>query len=304
MRHLCLIFMPILITTGKNRYNYMFSKKLSIIAWSVLSLSILATSCKREKEDDTIINNESTGYAEEQLILEQIYSNADRVVDRALALGASALKGGEHPLGGCTEVKIDTTDNPDVDLMTIDFGGSGCLGYDGRIRTGKLLVYFANKVKDTESGYYRRTVFNMYTVDGHRVGGHREMWYNGTGTTGMHSHNIVSVDTIYLPNNTGKVTGSSLRTREWFQGVSTPQTADDIYRLTGSGNFIRPKGERYYVEIAKPLVDALNCNWINEGVTNVYPEGATQRVLDYGEGDCDNDAIINVNGVKRIAKIP
>jgi len=282
----------------------MFSKKLSIIAWSVLSLSVLTTSCKREKDDTQVINEESTGYAEEQLILEQIYTNADRIVERAFSLGESSLKGGEHPLGGCVTVKVDTSDSPDLDLMTIDFGGSDCLGYDGRKRTGKLLVYYANKVKSTETGYYRKTVFDNYTVDGHRVGGHREMWYKGTGTTGRHAHDIASVDTIYLPGNTGKVTGASQRTREWFAGDATPQTADDVYRFTGFGNFIRPGGETYYLEIAKPLVEALNCNWINEGVTNIYPDGATQRVLDYGEGDCENDATINVNGVKRIAKIP
>ncbi len=282
----------------------MFLRNIAVMVVAVSGFSILISSCRRDKDDDTIINTETTEYAEEQLILEQIYSNADRVVDRALALGVNSLKGGEHPLGGCTEVKVDTITNPDIDLMTIDFGGAGCLGYDGRVRTGKLLVYYANKVKSIEAGYYRKTVFNMYTVDGHKVGGYREMWYNGTGTTGNHSHNIVSVDTIYLPESSGKVTGSSMRTREWFQGVSTPQTADDIYRLTGTGNFIRPKGEIYSLEIAKPLVDALNCNWINEGVTNIYPGDATKRVLDYGEGDCDNDAIINVNGIKRIAKIP
>lgn len=282
----------------------MFLRKIAVMAVAVSGCAILISSCKREKDDNTIINNETTEYAEEQLILEQIYSNADRVVDRALALGAGSLKGGEHPLGGCTEVKMDTTDNPDISMMTIDFGGSDCLGYDGRKRTGRLLVYYANNVKSTELGYYRKTVFNMYTVDGHRVGGYREMWSNGLGKTGNFSYNIVSVDTIYLPGNSGKVTGSSLRTREWYEGISTPQTADDVYRLTGTGNFIRPNGDGYYLEIAKPLVDALSCNWINTGVTNIYPHNATKRVLDYGEGDCDNDAIINVNGIKRIAKIP
>lgn len=282
----------------------MFSRNVAIMAVAVFGMSVFISSCKRDKDDNSIIDSEQTGYAEEQLVLEQIYTNADRVVDRAFALGASSLKGGDNPLGGCTVITTDTTDNPDLHVMTIDFGGAGCLGYDGRTRTGRLIVFFAHKVKSTEKGYYRRTEFNMYTVDGHRVGGHREMWYNGTGTIGRHSHNIVSVDTIYLPQNTGKVTGASERTREWFEGSATPQTADDVYRFTGFGNFIRPNGEKYYLEIAKPLVDALSCNWINEGVTNIYPEGATQRVLDYGEGDCENDAVINVNGVKRIAKIP
>lgn len=288
----------------KENNKYMFLKNLAVMALAVSGFAVLVSSCKRDKDKNGIINEEQTGYAEEQLILEQIYINADRVIERAFSLGESSLKGGENPLGGCAGIKTDTTDNPDINLMTIDFGGTECLGFDGRKRTGKLLVYYANKVKSTEAGYYRKTVYHLYTVDGHRVGGYREMWYDGTRTTGNHYHTIASVDTIYLPESSGKVTGASQRTREWFQGANTPQTADDVYRFTGFGNFIRPNGDMYYVEIAKPLADALNCNWINEGVTNIFPENATQRVLDYGEGDCENDAIINVNGVKRIAKIP
>lgn len=283
----------------------MFSKKLSIMAWPVLGLAILASSCKREKDDTTINNDEKTGYAEEQLIMEQVYNNADRVIERAFLLGEGSLKGGENPLGGCAVIETDSTDDPTVHRMTIEFGGSTtCLGFDGRYRTGKLIVYYKHGVKMNEDGYYRKTIFNMYAVDGHRVGGYKEMWYKGLNASGNPEYAVASTDTIYLPDNTGKVTGASQRTREWYSGSTTPQTADDVFRLTGFGNFVRPNGDKYYIEIAKPLVDALNCNWINEGVTNIYPENATQRVLDYGEGDCENDAVINVNGVKRLAKIP
>ncbi|HEY9177683.1 MAG TPA: hypothetical protein VIN07_08340 [Flavipsychrobacter sp.] len=282
----------------------MFLRNLAIVALATSGFAVLMSSCKRDKNNEPIVNEGQTGYAEEQLALEQIYTNADRVVERAFVLGEGSLKGGENPLGGCVTIKKDTTDNPDLHLMTIDFGGAGCLGFDGRVRTGQLHVYYAHKVKLTEAGYYRKTVFSSYTVDKYRVNGSRQMWYAGTKSTGNHHFAIVSVDTIYLPDNSGRVTGASERTREWFRGASTPQTADDAYRITGFGNFIRPNGDKYYLEIAKPLVDALDCNWINEGVTNIFPENATQRVLDYGEGDCENDATINVNGAKRLAKIP
>lgn len=288
-----------------NRYQNMFSRKIAVFALVVSGMITVATSsCRREKDDDNIVSNETTAYAEEQLILEQIYANADVTVDRALTLGESHLKGGENPLGGCATISIDTTDNPDVQVMVIDFGGSKCLGFDGRYRKGKIIAYYAHKVKANQHGYYRRTEFSGYEVDGHKIGGYREMWYAGKNGGGNHYFKMASVDTIYLPNSSGKVTGASQREREWISGASTPQTADDLYRLTGFGNFTGPDGDKYYLEIVKPLVDAWNCNWITAGVTNIFPEGATQRVLDYGEGDCDNDATINVNGAKRIAKIP
>lgn len=282
----------------------MFSKKLAVTALVVSGLAVFVSSCKRDKKDDNIINDETTAYAEEQLMLEQIYANADRIVDRAILLGEGSLKGGENPLGGCATIKTDTTDDSTVHVMTINFGGGKCLGFDGRSRSGKLIVYHKQGLSINDPGYYRKTIFDAYVVDGHRVSGYRTMSYEGKNPAGNHYHDIASVDTIYLPNGSGKVTGVSERQREWYKGSSTLQTADDVYRITGSGYFFGPHKDEYHLEIVKPLADAFDCSWINEGVTNIFPEGASQRVLDYGAGDCDNDAVINVNGVKRIAKIP
>lgn len=285
----------------------MFSKKLSMVAGycaiATFGLLFIVSSCKREK-DDTNVNPEETGYAEEQLMLEQIYDNADRMVERAFTLGTTALKGGENPLGTCAEITKDTTTNPDIKRMIINFGGGKCLGYDGRYRSGRLIVDYSHKLKMTDPGYYHKITFDLYVVDGQKLGGHRQVWNKGKNAAGNMTYEIASVDTIYLSDNSGKVTGASERMREWYMGAATAQTSDDVYRLTGIGNFTRPNKEKYYIEIAEPLVDALSCNWINDGVINIYPESATQRVLDFGDGQCENDATINVNGVTRTVLIP
>lgn len=287
----------------------MFSKKLTMRpiygATALLALIILVSACKRNKDDDNTMNAESTAYAEEQLLLEQIYDNADRVIERAFSLGSTALKGGENPLGVCANIKMDTTTNPDISRMTIEFGGTECLGYDGRYRGGRIIVDYYNKFKITDNGYYHKIVFDQYVVDGHKIGGYKEVWCSGISASGNIDYIIASVDTIYLAKSSGTLIGASERRRQWHAGVNTPQTNDDIYLISGFGRFKSPGGkESYIVEIVKPLVDALNCNWINEGVINIYPEGATQRVLDFGEGQCENDATINVNGVVRTVKIP
>lgn len=286
----------------------MFSKRMSKIAgYCVLAafgLMVTVSACKNKDDDNKIITAEKTGYAEEQLLLEQIYDNADRIVDRAASLGASSLKGGENPLALCAEVVKDTTDDPDLDVMTISFGTAECLGYDGRYRSGRMYVFYNNKLTPKEKGYYYKIVFDLYTVDGHTLGGHKEVWNTGHNAAGNIKYDIASVDTIYLKDGSGKLVGVSERTREWYKGSNTLQTSDDVYRFTGFGSFTRPKGENYYIEIAKPLVDALNCNWINDGVINIFPEGATQRVLDFGDGECESEATISVNGVERVVHIP
>ncbi|MCB9047307.1 MAG: hypothetical protein H6550_14330 [Chitinophagales bacterium] len=286
----------------------MFSKRLSKMAGScaiaALGLMVGVTACKKKNDNNNIIDAEKTGYAEEQLLLEQIYDNADRLVSRAATMGASSLKGGENPLALCAEVIKDTTTDPNLDRMVISFGSADCLGYDGRYRQGRLIVDYNNKLKPNEKGYYYKITFDGYSVDGNKLAGHKEVWNVGTNAAGNIQYDIASVDTIYLKDQSGKLTGASQRTREWFKGSSTPQTSDDVYRFTGFGHFTRPGGEQYYIEIAKPLVDDLSCNWINEGVINIFPEAATQRVLDFGDGQCESEATIDVNGVTRKVVIP
>lgn len=308
MRHLCFIFIAKLILYKVKSYKNMFHGRVSLLSKyalvAVLGLSVGITSCKRDNDDSDIIDDSQTNYAEEQLKIEQIYSNADRIIQRAFSLGASALKGGENPLGGCATVNEDSTADPMINRMTIDFGGGGkCVGFDGRSRKGRILVDFTNNRDMKENGYYHKITFDQYVVEGHRVGGFKEVWWKGINGAGNIIYDIASVDTVYLPDNSGRITGASERQREWYRGQGTTQTSDDVFRLTGFGYFIGLDKDAYHVQIHKPLIDAYDCSWINEGVINIFPEGATQRTLDFGESECDNDATIDVNGVVRTAKM-
>lgn len=280
----------------------MFSEKISLK--SVLVVAIIAgaaatlASCDRKKEDSKVITEEATSYAEEQLALEQIYDNADRLVLRAVTLGAASL-------GNCVVITVDSSDNSDLQLMTIHFGNE-CLAYDGRYRSGRLKVYMSKPkvAKWGEPGYYQKVTFDRYEYEGYKVAGYRETYKVSVNALGNTEFSIYSVDTLGLPKSSGTVTGISNRVREWYSGQSTIQLNDDVYRFTGSGTFISKNKDKYSVEIVKPLVDALDCNWINEGVINIFPENATQRVVDFGNGQCENEVSVSVNGVVRVTKVP
>lgn len=278
----------------------MFLKKISTtVAYSIvagLGLMVVSTACNKKKNDEPAVKQETTSYANEQLMLEQIYDNADRVADRAFSMGSSAL-------GNCVQMWTDTTANKDMLRLTINFGNSNCLGYDGRYRKGKIIIEYNKGHKRNAKDYYCKMIFDKYVLDGYVVAGYREIWCKGENVSGNILYEIESVDSITTPDNQ-LVVGTSLRKRELYEGVGTISAADDKYRITGSGNFTGANKVAYSVEIVRPLVDALDCNWINQGVINIYPQGATQRVLDFGEGQCESDATINVNGVITKVRIP
>lgn len=310
MRILCFIFMAILLynilnSLIKRLYN-MLSNKLSInIFGSIFAVLIMATSLTscRNNDDDGATPEEKMGYAEDQLLLEHIYNNVDRVVEVAFQQGQSGLKG-ESVLASCATVTDDTVDAL-TRQMVIDFGNAPCLGFDGRYRTGKIIVVYSRDKVAKENGYFQRITFSNHFMNGYRVMGVKEMNnVTGNGSAGV-QYEVTRIDTVIMPEGEGRLTGKSERQRAWWRGANTPQTSDDIYRLTGSGFFRRVNGDTYNIQIAEPLILPVDCNWITEGVINIYPSDATKRILDYGDdGQCEDVATLNINGKVSTLQIP
>jgi hypothetical protein len=105
------------------------------------------------------------------------------------------------------------------------------------------------------------------------------------------------VGVINLANNGGTISWNSSREREWIQGFETGNRWDDIYLITGEASGIRPNGSTWTREIINPLRIELACRFIVSGTVEIIPEGRPARILDYGNGDCDNVATVIVNGV-------
>ena len=74
---------------------------------------------------------------------------------------------------------------------------------------------------------------------------------------------------------------------------------DDIFSISGNATITRANGHFFACDIATPLKAALNCDYIESGVVNVngYTGVNTQRVLNYGAGNCDNIAQLNIGAL-------
>lgn len=47
---------------------------------------------------------------------------------------------------------------------------------------------------------------------------------------------------------------------------------------------------------SSPLVKKASCQFISSGILNLTPDGFKTRTVDYGNGNCDDDATLSVNG--------
>ncbi|WP_276133597.1 hypothetical protein [Polluticoccus soli] len=257
---------------------------------ALLSLS----ACKKDRTSDNTptTQEEDTQYADDMAKADQAFDELDGIADQADALGNVALKGGSNPLGGCATVTKDTVGTPDS--LTIDFGSTNCLCKDGRYRRGKIIITQTGHYKD--SAFNRTFGFSNYYVNNNQVYGSKSVTNMGHNSAGHMFYSIVVDGHVVLNSTNDTISHIANRTRTFTAGENTPQLSDDEYDITGSGSHTKATGKTYAMNITSPLHVALNCNWIKSGSISILPQGATfPRVLDYGNGNCDDSATITVN---------
>jgi hypothetical protein len=266
--------------------------KLIIGLLTITGFSML-TSCNKT----TDAPEESTFSAQDDALAEQVYTEVSNLADEAYDLNTGGLKstdGGERLfLGECASITLDTTIFPRV--LTIDFGEENCLCNDGRYRRGKIIISFTGRYR--MPGTVITHGFDNYYVDDNKIEGTKVVTNMGQNDSGHTYFTIEVVGIIYKANDGGTISWNSSRVREWAEGEDTRFRRDDVYLITGTANGIRANGETWEKEIINALRVELNCRFIVSGTMEIRPENRPLRILDYGDGECDNIATVLIDGV-------
>jgi hypothetical protein len=177
--------------------------------------------------------------------------------------------------------------------VVIDFG-TGCLGRDGKLRKGKIVSIFTGPMR--VPGSKVSTTFVGYHVDSFHVQGTHIT--ENTSTSNLKGWKVTVLD--------GKVTNTiSNKWRSWnslkqftqIEGNGTPNFPfDDVIKITGGARGANSAGHTWGSTIMEPLIKKFTCRWIVKGTVKVVKDGR-EALLDYGNGNCDNQATITINGV-------
>ena len=261
--------------------------KLGLLA-SALTASLFFSSCRRDsngKDSDTTI-------AADNALSEFIYEDADHIADDASGKQTGENLGNYKTASNCATVTHDTLSNPKT--ITVDFGPTNCLCNDGRYRRGKVLVTYTGKYRD--SGTVRTLGFDNYYVNNNQVLGSRTVTNMGHNAQNQTYFNINVNGLIIKANTQDSVIWNSSRVRTWTMGEATSTWADDVYEVTGNASGQKANGQTWTMSITSPLKRDLSCNWISAGTIELQPTGKPLRTIDFGNGTCDNQATVTING--------
>ena len=259
----------------------------------ILSVALSFNGCKKKEEPKDY--QSQTFIANENGISEKVYDDAKLFSDQVMSLTGKLKSGGLDTvyMGQCILATLDWTAVPF--LLTIDFGPSNCLCTDGIYRRGKILVTFTGGYFDV--GTVITYNFEDYYVNDYHVMGTKTVTNMGLNNSGNYWWDIVVNGQIVEPDNTGTFFWNSHHELEWSEGITTPWIWwDDVYLVRGTANGTTVEGLDYTMTVVQDLVKKTNCQWVSAGVLNIQPEGWPLFVVDYGDGTCDNQATVTVNG--------
>lgn len=177
--------------------------------------------------------------------------------------------------------------------VTIDFG-SGCLGRDGKYRKGKIVSIFTNRMQ--VPGAKVSTTFVGYYVDSFHIEGTHIT--ENTSTSNMQGLTIKVINgQITNINNGHWIKWNNTKEVLQIEGNGTAHfPLDDVYKITGGGAGSNSAGHTWATLITEPLIKKFTCRWIVKGSVRLTKDNR-QALLDYGNGNCDNLAMLYINGV-------
>lgn len=260
---------------------------IAIIAL-LFTIGAIYTGCKKsdknEDKDTTVVRDNSAAENAFAGIFKSIGEFSD---------STSQLRAGSCATFSISPAILDTTTWPKT--LTINFGTSNCLCADGNYRRGIITAIFTGKYRNAGTvitiglnNYYHNN--NLVQVGTHTITN------NGINGNGHLSYSI-NVQNASVTTSNGIIKWNSTRTREWIAGESTNLNPwDDVYSITGSANGTGVHGNTFNVIINSPLIVALNCQWIESGSLTLTPANLAPRIVDFGNGSCDDQATVTING--------
>lgn len=296
-----------------------------ILSITCLMGLLFMASCKKEgsstgtaAEQEEFASAVAEADAENEVIFDDVFDNV-MGVDTEVGLGGTGVFGGANNNAGFGEEMISEANGTDTTRcftvtytqlnapnrfplkIVIDFGTGGCVGRDGRTRSGKIITVYTGPL--FVPGNSSTTTFEGYKVGDISVEGTHKVINNSTPNIKKYTVQVIGAK-LSKPNGNFSQWNSE-RTISQIEGLGTPLfPLDDVFKIEGASNGSVKRGDKFFqwsTIIQEPLVKKFVCRWFVKGIIVMRKSNAPVAELNFGSGSCDNKATLTVNGqVKEI----
>src|SRR5690606_26169128 len=189
----------------------------------------------------------------------------------------------------CTEITVGFEGN--IFTILLDFGDT-CTLNNGNVVSGSILLEYGPLMGGTYTVNYS---FQDFVFNDNGVSGGGEIFYEIANQNGNPQSTVNESITVSFPNTTVTGTRNGNRVSEWVEGVGSGTWIDNVYHVTGNWQTEFTNGFERSGEVTDALVRKLSCPFLVSGVLEVTQDGVS-AAIDFGDGECDNQAVFIYNG--------
>jgi hypothetical protein len=214
----------------------------------------------------------------------EFFANAEETLTRWWKIGKKLqLSNKLRYKNQCPDMQISGEDYPKT--ITLNYGDSTVLR-NGKVLSGVIEIYISAERKSKD--YERTVTYTDFTMD--------SLVVNGTSSAVVDKvdemFREVSSDLSFVLADGTTITRTSVRTWQWVAGMDTEEDqSDDIVTISGNAE-AKMNDSVYKKDITTPLKRIGDCKYIVEGVVVIALDGTVVSTLDYGDGTCDEFAIL------------
>ncbi len=234
-----------------------------------------------------VLNNAFIGFADNSTIWNSNTLHSGKTTTMSTeTLGATKI--------GCAIYSFDDAVPGEYPkTMTMDFG-TGCTGVDGIVRSGKIAYLFSGPI--VSPGTTVSVLFTNFVVNGYGVQGQYNITNNSSDLVGISFNTQVINGIITYPNQTNYHYSHNKTFIQTAGMTTTFDITDDVYSISGTSAFSNAEGNSlvFTADPLAPLQKAVMCAHISKGVVKWVYNQSISGSIDFGDGTCDNSAVLYV----------
>ncbi|NND24055.1 MAG: hypothetical protein HKN86_05110 [Acidimicrobiia bacterium] len=169
--------------------------------------------------------------------------------------------------------------------VTLDFGTEGCL-VRGNLLKGKIILSW-DRDPQAQQVLISKSLVDFYFNAKNIVGTKTILKQRSNENENPQFTHTLDL-TIIWPNGL-EASHEGTKIREWIEGHGSGVWSDNVFEITGNWTTNFVNGNFHSYEVIIPLRREVICYYFVSGSINVVRTNFS-GVLDYGEGDCDNQA--------------
>lgn len=174
--------------------------------------------------------------------------------------------------------------------VTVDFGAEGCTVRGHLVKGQIVFTYERNPQSQTVMINYS---LNEFYIDAKHIMGSRTLLRELSNQNGNPQFTHTLDLTVIWPNG-AQARREGVKIREWVDGFGSGLWSDNTFEITGNWTTTFVNGNSHSYEVMIPLRRETVCNHFVSGTIDVQRTNFG-GMLDYGNGDCDNQASFEFN---------